>query len=1060
MDYIEFPLQFKRQFAGPLDTSSVFQTTADRNTYLASSELKYAGQIVVDLEDRKAYKLDYEPSTDVWSWVELSLGASGSQGATGSAGATGVAGPAGATGVGLIGATGSAGATGPANGPSGATGAQGATGTQGLTGATGSRGPTGFTGIAGPSGAQGTSGPSGATGLRGPTGPAGATGSQGATGDLGDTGPTGPTGLTGATGSGATGSDGATGLTGSTGAAGATGLRGATGSLGSTGATGVAGSQGATGLTGSTGTIGDTGSTGAAGEQGATGELGATGVGEIGATGEQGTTGATGSQGATGLMGSTGSQGATGLTGATGLGATGLTGSTGLEGATGEIGSTGLTGATGVGATGLTGATGIPGLFAAMGSTGATGPDGATGVTGLTGATGETGRTFPSARFVGAYDPNTSYYSGDCVWYTGELYVWVNVSAGNVLPTEANANWTVVTLVGPQGDVGETGATGPRGISGEAVAMGATGATGIGATGLIGSTGVDGATGVMGATGAGATGATGIGATGPSGEAGPLGATGLTGSTGPAGGPTGATGLTGPTGVGSTGLTGATGLTGPVGPLGPSINDYNGDWSNALYYYPGQFVSYLGSFYITVETTIAETPTDGFPWAELSIVGPSGPQGPAGGPTGATGITGPAGATGLTGSTGAVGPTGPTGQGFKVFATADSASELPVATAEHIGEFVLVKGGELFVLIGDNLGEEGPNNSYHFVGDVTNETLIIGPSGTQGATGSQGATGLGATGLTGATGTGGNTLYATSTDDATLSVVVGGAAATLASTWKTRSFVECFDAILFPQVAPTYSAPTISFSASQSGVKEVGTVVSQVLSLSTTKNDGAAFNYLAFLKNGSVVSSTNSPTSSSATDVAAQFGYADPNNPNYNYTITSYTESYTVTVAGDSWTGRGTYTAGAVNKKDNKGNSTTANPYAAGATLNSSAVSISGIYPYFWGKSSTPPTKESIAAAIAAGTTNKVLSAASGTLSITFAAAGEYVWVAHPASYTSKTTWFNTSLNNGNIGAGEFLLAPVTQNVTSPSSFWSNISFKVYISGFATTTSGVYELRN
>ena len=88
MDYIEFPLQFRRQFAGPLDDSSVFQTTAARNSYLALSEIKYAGQIVVDLEDGRAYKLNYSESTDVWSWAELSLGASGPQGATGAAGAT------------------------------------------------------------------------------------------------------------------------------------------------------------------------------------------------------------------------------------------------------------------------------------------------------------------------------------------------------------------------------------------------------------------------------------------------------------------------------------------------------------------------------------------------------------------------------------------------------------------------------------------------------------------------------------------------------------------------------------------------------------------------------------------------------------------------------------------------------------------------------------------------------------------------------------------------------------------------------------------------------------
>ena len=106
------------------------------------------------------------------------------------------------------------------------------------------------------------------------------------------------------------------------------------------------------------------------------------------------------------------------------------------------------------------------------------------------------------------------------------------------------------------------------------------------------------------------------------------------------------------------------------------------------------------------------------------------------------------------------------------------------------------------------------------------------------------------------------------------------------------------------------------------------------------------------------------------------------------------------------------------------------------------------------------PTTASIAAAILAGSTNKVLLDASGTVSVTFAAAGQYVWMAHAASYTSKTKWFNTQLNQGNIGAGNFILSPVTQSVSSPDSFWSGVSFKVYISSGATNTDGIIQFTN
>ena len=46
MQSIEFPLSFLRQYAGPLEASSVFSTLAELNTYIASNPTAYAGQVV------------------------------------------------------------------------------------------------------------------------------------------------------------------------------------------------------------------------------------------------------------------------------------------------------------------------------------------------------------------------------------------------------------------------------------------------------------------------------------------------------------------------------------------------------------------------------------------------------------------------------------------------------------------------------------------------------------------------------------------------------------------------------------------------------------------------------------------------------------------------------------------------------------------------------------------------------------------------------------------------------------------------------------------------------
>jgi hypothetical protein len=305
------------------------------------------------------------------------------------------------------------------------------------------------------------------------------------------------------------------------------------------------------------------------------------------------------------------------------------------------------------------------------------------------------------------------------------------------------------------------------------------------------------------------------------------------------------------------------------------------------------------------------------------------------------------------------------------------------------------------------------------------------------------------------------TYNSTISDSLTVPNTVGGiTAGTTAATLKAKNIVQIVDDLLFPTVLPTYTIPVVSiFTASASGYQEIGQTISQALNQTQNKNDAGVYSSLVFKRGGSVISTSSSPTGTSIADIAAQFGYADPNNPNYSYSQ-SYTDSFTVVSGATSWTAEGTYGAGLA-KKDNKGNTDTrtaavrsVNAPQAAATLASGSKSITGIYPYFWGVSNTAPTAASIASAIAAGSTNKVVSDAGSSITITFNASGQYVWFATAASYADKTTWYNTPLNNGTIGPGQFILSPVTQNVNSPNGYWSTVSFKIYISGYATTTSG------
>jgi hypothetical protein len=310
-----------------------------------------------------------------------------------------------------------------------------------------------------------------------------------------------------------------------------------------------------------------------------------------------------------------------------------------------------------------------------------------------------------------------------------------------------------------------------------------------------------------------------------------------------------------------------------------------------------------------------------------------------------------------------------------------------------------------------------------------------------------------------------NSIYNTTIADSVTSVTVGGATPLPASDWKTKNLVQVLDAILFPDLDPTYTVPTLTLSGNQSGTKEIGSTINQALATIGTENDAGIFTVLNLFRQSTQIFTVNNPTGTLTANIDPQFGYADPNNPNFTYQL-SNTDSYTVTSGTTSWSATGNYNAG-LPKLDNKGvtDSRTAavrsiNAPQAAAGITSSSISINGIYPYFWGKSVTQPTANSIAIEIAGGTANKVLAVASGTVSVTYDAFGEYVWMAHQAAYTQKTVWYFTELNQGLIGPGNFILTPITQNVNSPDGFWSGVSYKIYISDGATITEGALQYRN
>lgn len=320
-----------------------------------------------------------------------------------------------------------------------------------------------------------------------------------------------------------------------------------------------------------------------------------------------------------------------------------------------------------------------------------------------------------------------------------------------------------------------------------------------------------------------------------------------------------------------------------------------------------------------------------------------------------------------------------------------------------------------------------------------------------------------------------DTIYNTSLD-LTLSMpsAVGGIAiGTTAGYLYGKTFVQMFDDLLFPVVLPTYTIPTLSLSSNVTGIREIGSSVTPTLDLKGTENDANYFSSLQILKSVNslspssllLVTSTSSMTVSLETSIPDQFGYSDPNNPNYSYSIQHIDSSVTVPtpISGGSstlvYSGLGDYLAG-VAKNDNKGNldvrtslvrSTNA-PQSSSTGFASNTPTITGYYPYFYGKTSTSQSASQIVSIIQSGFGfTKVVNNGSGSLNMSFNATGEWPWFAIYDVYPTKSTWYENALNNGSIGGGTDLFgSPTTLSVVSFDGYWT-VNFKIYPANKVTT---------
>ena len=286
-----------------------------------------------------------------------------------------------------------------------------------------------------------------------------------------------------------------------------------------------------------------------------------------------------------------------------------------------------------------------------------------------------------------------------------------------------------------------------------------------------------------------------------------------------------------------------------------------------------------------------------------------------------------------------------------------------------------------------------------------------------------------------ASGATGSTVYKLASPT---SVCVGGIDVGTILTGKTSN--EILKEILVPTLNPVLTNPSSSNSLNPSGTFEVGCSIS-TLCVITTLNQGC-------------INPQYTATCNKISNGACCYKYNGVGvTGNYACTALSVTKcaaSYVISAGTQTWCSCVTYCAGVQPKNSAGGNY--GSPLSAGDTTQQTA-SLTGIYPYFWGKCTCPgaaganrPTATS--AMVGGGT--KIVASSSSSISINFnSGSDDYLWFAYPASNTDKTCWCITALNNGSIGGG---ISPAcnlfpSSNITSVTTVcWSGQSYKVYIS--------------
>jgi hypothetical protein len=262
---------------------------------------------------------------------------------------------------------------------------------------------------------------------------------------------------------------------------------------------------------------------------------------------------------------------------------------------------------------------------------------------------------------------------------------------------------------------------------------------------------------------------------------------------------------------------------------------------------------------------------------------------------------------------------------------------------------------------------------------------------------------------------------------------VGGLCAGTILTGKTA--FEILSEILVPELFGALTSPSASIALSPAtALYEIGCSISTLCVTGTFNRGSINPQY-----------SSTSPFRSGAANTYCFSGcqiagtYACTTSP-----VTKCATTYVI-CASQSWGVCVAYDCG-IQPKGSKGTNFNS-PLVAG-TSNTSTATITGIYPYYWGKI-TSGSRPAVTNSLVTGGT-KVVATSAGVLPINFSSgSGDFTWLAIPATTVSKTCWYVNALDNGKVNNSPSDKYPDECQlcISSGQGCWSNVCYKVYMSG-------------